>query len=347
MTKRDAIDQMYDDLFGVRKASKAQETVPQNSTDDDQKDQLFEEAITVINEHDRVSSSLLQRRLRIGYARAARIIDRLEAEGLVGSVDGTASRVVLRGKTLEEAKAAHKLRAARQRSYEVQQELLKKHQAKASLVTISELVKEEIIQILGAYLREGWDRNEVISRIKEEPGLLAEEIGSRVGKTVAGVLAAGNDWPNSVSQEYHRRTEVAFTVKEIQEILHCMHWMNAAAFSRQANERSMYPGWDHRWLCERLRAADCYVPGRHWTGKVADPSLSHVIVRRDGSVTKVGLDNSVTEVGPVPAEQQLPPLVTRQLKRSPNAGQWRSEITHEWIEGKGWVRITELDRKEH
>jgi DNA-binding MarR family transcriptional regulator len=347
MTKRDAIDQMYDDLFGVRKASKAQETVPHNSTDDDQKDQLFEEAITVINEHDRVSSSLLQRRLRIGYARAARIIDRLEAEGLVGSVDGTASRVVLRGKTLEEAKAAHKLRAGRQRSYEVQEELLKKHQAKASLVTISELVKEEIIQILGAYLREGWDRNEVISRIKEEPGLLAEEIGSRVGKTVAGVLAAGNDWPNSVSQEHHRRTEVAFTVKEIQEILHCMHWMNAAAYSRQANERSMYPGWDHRWLCERLRAAGCYVPGRHWTGKVADPSLSHVIVRRDGSVTKVGLDNSVTEVGPVPAEQQLPPLVTRQLKRSPNAGQWRSEITHEWIEGKGWVRITELDRKEH
>ena len=47
------------------------------------------------------------------------------------------------------------------------------------------------------------------------------------------------------------------------------------------------------------------------------------------------------------AEQQLLPLVTRQLKRSPNAGQWRSEITHDWIEGKGWVRITELDRKEH
>ena len=183
MTKRDVIDDIYDDLFGVRKASTPQETVPQPSTDVDQKDRLFEEAIAVIDEADRVSSSLLQRRLRIGYARAARIIDQLEAEGLVGSVDGTAARVVLRGKTLEEAKVAHELRAGRQRSYAVQQEILEKHQAKASLLTISELVKEEIIQILGAYLREGWDRNEVISRIKEEPGLLAAEIGSRVGKT--------------------------------------------------------------------------------------------------------------------------------------------------------------------
>jgi DNA-binding MarR family transcriptional regulator len=347
MAKRDAIDQMYDDLFGVQKKGASLEAAPQKPISDDQKDLLFDEAVVVINEHERASASLLQRKLRIGYARAARIIDQLEAEGLIGPSTGENARVVLHGKTLEEAKAVHELRAGRQRSYAVQQEILEKHQAKASLLTISELVKEEIIQILGAYLREGWDRNEVISRINEEPGVLAEEIGSRVGKTVAGVLAAGNGWPNSVSQEYHRRTEVVLTVKEIFNVLNRMHWMNAAAHSRRESERSMYPGWDHRWLWERLRVAGCYVPGQHWTGKVADPSLSHVIVRRDGSVTKVGLDNSVTEVGPVPAEQQLPPLVTRQLKRSPNAEQWRSEITHEWIEGKGWVRITELDRKEH
>jgi hypothetical protein len=61
----------------------------------------------------------------------------------------------------------------------------------------------------------------------------------------------------------------------------------------------------------------------------------------------VFLDNSVTEIGPVPADEQLPPLVTRQRKRSPNAGQWRSEITHDWIEGKGWVRITDQDAKEN
>ena len=347
MAKRDAIDQMYDDLFGVQKKGASLEAAPQKPISDDQKDRLFDEAVVVINEHERASASLLQRKLRIGYARAARIIDQLEVEGLIGPFTGESPRVVLHGKTLEEAKVAHELRAGRQRSYAVQQEILEKHQAKASLLTISELVKEEIIQILAAYLREGWDRNEVISRINEEPGVLAQEIGSRVGKTVAGVLAAGDGWPNSVSQEYHRRTEVVLTVREIFNVLNRMHWMNAAAHSRRESERSMYPGWDHRWLWERLRAAGCYVPGKHWSNGVADPSLSHVIVRRDGSVTKVGLDDSVTEVGPVPAEQQLPPLVTRQLKRSPNAEQWRSEITHEWIEGKGWVRITELDRKEH
>jgi len=347
MAKRDAIDEIYDQLFGVEKREAPKEPVLQTPIGDAKKDPLFDEAVEVVSQHDRASASLLQRRLRIGYARAARLIDQLEAEGVIGPFTESTARVVLHGKTLDEVLATRKIRDGLRKSFEVQEELLEKHHAKASLVTISELVKEEIIQILGAYLREGWDRNEVISRIKEEPGLLAEEIGSRVGKTVAGVLAAGNDWPNSVSQEYHRRTEVVLTVKEIFHVLNRMHWMNAAAHARQASERAMYPGWDHRWLWERLRAAGCYVPGQHWTGKVADPSLSHVIVRRDGSITKVGLDNSVTEVGPVPAEQQLPPLVTRQLKRSPNAGQWRSEITHEWIEGKGWVRITELDRKEH
>jgi hypothetical protein len=347
MTKRDVIDDIYDDLFGVRKASTPQETIPQPSTDVDQIDPLFDEAIAVIDKHDRASTSLLQRRLRIGYARAARIMDQLEAEGLIGPPTGESARVVLHGKTLEEVKAAHKLRTERRRTFEAQQELLEKHQAKASLVTIAELVKEEIIQILGAYLREGWDHNETLKRINEEPGVLAEEIGSRVGKTVAGVLAAGDGWPNSVSQEYHRRNEVVLTAKEIFRVLNQMHWMNAAAHDRRESERSKYPGWNHRWLFERFRATGCYVSGRHWSGYVADPSLSHVIVRRDGSVTKVFLDNSVTEVGPVPAEQQLPPLVTRQLKRSPNAEQWRSEITHEWIEGKGWVRITNQDGKEH
>jgi hypothetical protein len=236
---------------------------------------------------------------------------------------------------------------ARHQSYEVQQQLLETHQAKASLVTISELVKEEIIQILGAYLRNGIDRNETLKRIDEEPGVLAEEIGSRVGKTVAGILAASDGWPNAVNAEYHRRTEVVLTANEISRVIHEMHWMNGAAHDRRMSERSKYPGWAHRWIFERIRVARCWVKGKNWSGYVGDPSLSHVIIQRDGSVTKVGLDNSVTEVGPVPAEEQLPPLVTRQLKRSPNAHQWRSEITHEWIEGKGWVRITDQDGQEH
>ena len=51
---------------------------------------------SVIREYDRASASLLQRRLKIGYARAARIIDQLEARGYVGAFDGSNARVVLR-----------------------------------------------------------------------------------------------------------------------------------------------------------------------------------------------------------------------------------------------------------
>jgi S-DNA-T family DNA segregation ATPase FtsK/SpoIIIE len=63
---------------------------------DDDADRLLMDAVGVIREYDRASASLLQRRLRIGYARAARIIDQLEARGYVGAFDGSNARVVLR-----------------------------------------------------------------------------------------------------------------------------------------------------------------------------------------------------------------------------------------------------------
>jgi DNA segregation ATPase FtsK/SpoIIIE, S-DNA-T family len=63
---------------------------------DDDADRLLPDAVSVVREYDRASASLLQRRLRIGYARAARIIDQLEARGYVGAFDGSNARVVLR-----------------------------------------------------------------------------------------------------------------------------------------------------------------------------------------------------------------------------------------------------------
>lgn len=65
-------------------------------TPDEDADKLLLDAVNVIREYDRASASLLQRRLRIGYARAARIIDQLEARGYVGAFDGSNARVVLR-----------------------------------------------------------------------------------------------------------------------------------------------------------------------------------------------------------------------------------------------------------
>lgn len=58
-------------------------------------DELFEEAVRTICQYDRASASLLQRRLKIGYARAARLLDELESEGIVGVGDGSKPRDVL------------------------------------------------------------------------------------------------------------------------------------------------------------------------------------------------------------------------------------------------------------
>lgn len=58
-------------------------------------DDLFEEAVRTVCQYDRASASLLQRRLKVGYARAARIIDELEAAGVIGPGDGSKPRDVL------------------------------------------------------------------------------------------------------------------------------------------------------------------------------------------------------------------------------------------------------------
>ncbi len=59
-------------------------------------DPLFKQSIELIASHDKASASLLQRRLSIGYARAARILDQLEAAGIVGPAEGSKPREVLR-----------------------------------------------------------------------------------------------------------------------------------------------------------------------------------------------------------------------------------------------------------
>ncbi len=64
-------------------------------TDSGNRDALFEDAVQIICQFDRASASLLQRKLSIGYARAARLLDELEASGVVGGADGSKPRDVL------------------------------------------------------------------------------------------------------------------------------------------------------------------------------------------------------------------------------------------------------------
>jgi S-DNA-T family DNA segregation ATPase FtsK/SpoIIIE len=60
-----------------------------------EKDELYDEAVRIIMESNQASVSILQRRLRLGYTRAARIIDTMEQEGLVGPFEGSKPRKIL------------------------------------------------------------------------------------------------------------------------------------------------------------------------------------------------------------------------------------------------------------
>jgi S-DNA-T family DNA segregation ATPase FtsK/SpoIIIE len=63
--------------------------------DEDEGDSLYEEARETITTNDKASTSFLQRKLRIGYARAARIMDMLEEDGIIGPADGSKPREII------------------------------------------------------------------------------------------------------------------------------------------------------------------------------------------------------------------------------------------------------------
>jgi DNA segregation ATPase FtsK/SpoIIIE, S-DNA-T family len=64
--------------------------------DGDESDELFEDAVRLVLEFGKASTSLLQRRLRIGYGRAAHLIDLMERDGIVGPSDGSKPREILK-----------------------------------------------------------------------------------------------------------------------------------------------------------------------------------------------------------------------------------------------------------
>ena len=64
--------------------------------DGDEHDELYHDAVKLVIEFGKASTSLLQRRLRIGYGRAAHLIDLMEKDGIVGAADGPKPREVLK-----------------------------------------------------------------------------------------------------------------------------------------------------------------------------------------------------------------------------------------------------------
>ncbi len=71
-----------------------EETEPPGSVDLNERDELFEDAARIIVQTQQGSTSLLQRKLKLGYNRAGRIIDQLEAAGIVGPFEGSKAREV-------------------------------------------------------------------------------------------------------------------------------------------------------------------------------------------------------------------------------------------------------------
>src|SRR5205085_11431792 len=87
------------DVEAVSQAVEPGWEIKEQPTDDfELEDDLLDKAEEIVREYERASISLLHRRLRIGYSRAARLIDLLEERGLISSADslcGSRAREVL------------------------------------------------------------------------------------------------------------------------------------------------------------------------------------------------------------------------------------------------------------
>jgi len=82
---------------GFLESPKDEHVGPEGSNaDPEENDPLFDDAVRLVFEFGKASTSLLQRRLRIGYGRAAHLIDLMERDGLVGAADGSRPRELLK-----------------------------------------------------------------------------------------------------------------------------------------------------------------------------------------------------------------------------------------------------------
>ena len=96
----DEVEAVVDWVKGQQSAKYDEEMIPQagdddESSDDDVDDEYYQQAVDLVRRQQSASTSMLQRRFRIGYNRAARLIDELEEHGVVGSPEGSKPRKVL------------------------------------------------------------------------------------------------------------------------------------------------------------------------------------------------------------------------------------------------------------
>lgn len=106
------VEAVVSHVRGQAEAEYNEELVPEVGEDsddasDEMLDELYDQAVTIVLEAKQASVSLLQRRMRIGYTRAARLIDSMEARGIVGPYEGSKPREVL--VTLEQYQGSNRV----------------------------------------------------------------------------------------------------------------------------------------------------------------------------------------------------------------------------------------------
>ena len=92
------VERIVDFVIEQQKANYQDEMIPdevEESAEQIDRDELYDDVVQLVTEMQTASVSLLQRRFRIGYSRAARIIDQLELSGVVGPYEGSKPRQVL------------------------------------------------------------------------------------------------------------------------------------------------------------------------------------------------------------------------------------------------------------
>ena len=97
--KRTIDPEMLEDIYDASIVQGDRGNFEGSSTDGskefDEDPKIIEEAIKVVREAGKASTSMLQRRMKLGYSRAARVIDVLESLGIVGPADGSKPRDVI------------------------------------------------------------------------------------------------------------------------------------------------------------------------------------------------------------------------------------------------------------
>ncbi|MGN8644940.1 DNA translocase FtsK [Gracilibacillus sp. HCP3S3_G5_1] len=101
------VERVVDHCIEQQKAQYQEEMIPEEETEVVEKvdDDLYDDAVQLVLEMQSASVSMLQRRFRIGYTRAARLIDAMEERGIVGPYEGSKPRTVLQSQASDDMTA--------------------------------------------------------------------------------------------------------------------------------------------------------------------------------------------------------------------------------------------------